>query len=208
MISLGDVVPPDTFNPRDLSTDQWVDAATGFGAKYLVLTLDHFSGFLLWPSKTYNYSVKSTKWRHGKGDIAIEFLESCKKAKVKYGFFYSVNKNWFMDVENYKTKSPKAQEKYNEIVLRQLVELFGKDSKYSNPFYMWFDAATDPKVNPLIGPLIRSLAKDTLCDECNSFAGDQGLRWVGNEKAVAPLPNWYTVPAGECEFFLFLRSCA
>ena len=196
----GDVVPPDTFNPRDLSTDQWVKAASSFGAKYIVLTLDHFSGFLLWPSATYNYSVKSTKWRQGRGDVTSDFIQSCEKQNVEHGFFYSVNKNWFMNVENFKTKSPKKQKEYNEIVLQQLRELFKNGSKYSNPFYIWFDAGTNPVVNPSIGPLIRSLAKDAICDECKSFAGDQGLRWVGNENAVAPLPNWYAVPTGKCEY--------
>ncbi|XP_031569824.1 alpha-L-fucosidase 1-like [Actinia tenebrosa] len=195
----GDVVPPNTFNPRNLSTDQWVKAASSFGAKYIVLTLDHFSGFLLWSSETYNYSVKSTKWREGRGDIASDFIKSCQKMNVEYGFFYSVKKNWFMNVEDFKTKSPKKQKTYNRIVLQQLKELFQNSSKYSDPFYIWFDAGTEPKVNPSIGPLIRSLAKDSICDECKSFAGNQGVRWVGNENALAPLPNWYAVQTGKCD---------
>lgn len=32
----GHVVPVDTFNPEELSTDQWLEAAKSFGAKYIL----------------------------------------------------------------------------------------------------------------------------------------------------------------------------
>jgi len=120
------VVSADTFNPRNLSTDQWTEAAASFGARFVVLTLDHFSGFVLWPSENYNYSLKNTTWRDGKGNIALDFINSCKNKSMDYGYFYSVNKNWNMNVENYSTFNPKDQDKYNDIVLSQLTELLGK----------------------------------------------------------------------------------
>ena len=36
---------PQIFNPTQLDTDQWVAAASSWGAKYFVLVADHFSGF-------------------------------------------------------------------------------------------------------------------------------------------------------------------
>jgi len=37
---------PSLFNPTQLSTDQWVSAAASFGARYVVLVVDHFSGYV------------------------------------------------------------------------------------------------------------------------------------------------------------------
>ena len=198
-VILGRVVPVDTFNPQQLSTDQWVEAAKRFGAKYIIFSIDHFSGFLMWPSDTnYNYSVKYTKWREGKGNVLSDFMMSSKKYGLDYGFFYSVHNNWYMGVDNYTTGNPLTQERYKKVVEEQMRELFNVNSPYKDPFYIWFDAGIVPGVSPNVGPIIRELASNSLCDECPTFAGNQGLRWVGNENAMAPLPHWYAVPKGKC----------
>lgn len=189
----------DTFNPQEISTDQWVEAAKSFGAKYIIFSIDHFSGFLMWPSETnYNYSVKYTKWRDGKGNILSDFMMSSKKYGLDYGFFYSVHNNWYMGVDNYTTGDASTQERYRKVVEEQMRELFNANSPYKDPFYIWFDAGIVPGVSPNVGPIIRELASNSLCDECPTFAGNQGLRWVGNENAMAPLPHWYAVPKGKC----------
>ena len=190
---------PDIFNPEELSTDQWLRAAKSFGARYILLTIDHFSGFLLWPSETnYNYSVKFTKWRNGKGNVVRDLMKSSKKYGLQHGFFYSVHNNWYMGVDNYATGDVVTQRRYNDIVEEQMKELFNPDSPYRDPFYIWFDAGIVPGISPDVGPLIRKLAKNSLCDECPTFAGNQGLHWVGNENAMAPLPLWNSVHKGDC----------
>ncbi|XP_067053101.1 uncharacterized protein [Acropora muricata] len=195
----GHVVSPDTFNPTKLSTDEWLKAASSFGAKYAILTLDHFSGFLLWPTETnYNYSVKNSQWKNKTGDVAWEFMQSCEKYGLKHAFYYSVHENWYMDIGNYRSPTPEAQAIYNKLVEQQMRELFDPKSKYSNPFLIWFDAGIIPGVSPNIGPILRTVGNNTICMQCPSFAGNQGVRWVGDEQAVAPLPLWYSVKAGEC----------
>ena len=89
----------------DLDTDKWMESVTTLGAKYAVLVLDHFSGFNLWPSQVYNYSIAITKWKDGKGDIVADFLRSCKKYNVTPGFFYSVHENWYHGVKNFVAKN-------------------------------------------------------------------------------------------------------
>ena len=198
-IALGKVAPADTFDPEELSTDHWVEAAKSFGAKYIIFTIDHFSGFLMWPSETnYNYSVKYTKWRDGKGNVLLDFMKSNQKYGLEYGFFYSVHNNWYMGVDNYTTGDPLSQRRFQKVVEEQMHELFHANSLYRDPFYIWFDAGIVPDVSPNVGPIIRKLADNSLCDECPTFAGNQGLRWVGNENALAPLPHWYAVPKGKC----------
>jgi len=197
--STGHVASPDAFNPTKLSTDEWLKAASSFGAKHAVLTMDHLSGFLLWPTETnYNYSVKDSKWRNKTGDVAWEFIKSCEKYGIKHAFYYNVNQNWYMDVIKYRAPTPEAQAIYNHIVEQHMRELLDPNSKYSNPFLVWFDGGIDPGVSPNIGPIVRTLGNNSICVQCPTFAGNQGVQWVGNERAVAPLPLWYAVPDGQC----------
>ena len=57
------------FNPTQLDTDQWIQAAKAAGAKFAVLTATHETGFGLWQSDVNPYCLKAVKWRDGKGDI-------------------------------------------------------------------------------------------------------------------------------------------
>ena len=41
------------FNPTELNTDQWLEAASKLGAKYAVLVAKHCSGFSLWPTAAH-----------------------------------------------------------------------------------------------------------------------------------------------------------
>ncbi|KAJ7369614.1 hypothetical protein OS493_037564 [Desmophyllum pertusum] len=169
----------------------------------LYSTLDHFSGFLLWPTATnYNYSVKNSNWRNGTGDVAWEFMQSCAKYGIEHGFYYSVHENWYMDVDNYTTHNPVTQAVYKRLVEEHMRELLSSKSKYKKPFLFWFDAGIVPGISPNVGPILRSLANDTICQQCPTFAGNQGVRWVGDEQAVAPSPLWYSVPAGKCSIKL------
>ena len=157
------------------------------------------SGFLLWPTQTnYNFSVKNSKWMNKTGDVAWEFMQSCAKYNIEHAFYYSVHANWYMDVNNYRAPNATAQAIYNSLVVQQFYELFSPKSKYANPFLFWFDSGILPGVSPNIGPILRTLGNNTICMQCPTFAGNRGTRWVGDEQAVAPLPLWYSVPAGQC----------
>jgi hypothetical protein len=53
-MTTGHVVPASDFAPDNVSiAGEWLDTAAAFGAKYAVLTTDHFSGFNLWPSQAW-----------------------------------------------------------------------------------------------------------------------------------------------------------
>ena len=60
---------PETFDPVDLGSDQWVHAAKAAGAKAVILATKHHSGFCLWPTKYTEFSVKHSPWKGGKGDV-------------------------------------------------------------------------------------------------------------------------------------------
>lgn len=76
----GNCVPASIFNPSNLSTDQWVEAAVAMGAGEICLTAHHEGGFCLWDTKYSNYSVMHSPY--GK-DIVAQFVASCRKYGVK-----------------------------------------------------------------------------------------------------------------------------
>ena len=107
---------PDTFDPSDLDADQWVRTARDLGAKYVVLTAKHHDGFCLWPTATTAYSVASSPWKDGGGDVVAEVVDACRRHGMKLGLYLSP---W--DAE----RPPQYEdpETYDEFYLAQLREL-------------------------------------------------------------------------------------
>jgi alpha-L-fucosidase len=84
------------FNPTELNAEQWVLAAKSMGTKYVVLTARHEQGFCLWPTTTTDYSIKSSPYKDGKGDIVREFVDACRKNGMKPGLYNPpwIDDNW------------------------------------------------------------------------------------------------------------------
>jgi len=180
------------FQPRDLDTDQWIEAARGAGAKYAVLVAKHCSGFSLWPTRAHPYSVAGTRWRQGKGDIVADFVASCRRQGVLPGLYASASCNAYLKVDNpgrVRSGDPEEQARYNAVVVQQLTELW---SDYGELFELWFDGGVLPvaKGGPDLVPLLQKLQPQAVV-----FQGPRGcplLRWVGNERGEAPYPCWST----------------
>lgn len=184
---------PKIFNPKDLDTDQWIQAAKAGGAKYAVLVAKHCTGFSLWPTEAHNYSVKSSPWRNGTGDIVADFIASCEKFGVKPGIYASATANGFFKVDNpglVITGDSLAQLEYNKVVEKQMTELW---SNYGNLFEIWFDGGVLPvaKGGPDLIPILQKFQPNSVI-----FQGPYGtpnlVRWVGNEEGLAAYPSWAT----------------
>lgn len=200
---------PSVFNPTELDTDQWIRTAKAAGANYAVLVAKHCSGFSLWPTEAHGYSVKSTPWRDGRGDIVGDFIQSCRKYGVRPGLYYSVSANAHFGVDNpglVKSGDAEEQRRYNDMVIRQVTELW---SNYGELFEIWFDGGTLPPEQG--GPDVRSVLQ-RLQPQAVCFQGPKEfpslLRWIGNEDGVAPHPCWSTTDivtdhAGHAECPLF-----
>ena len=84
-------LPAISFNPSNPDVDQWIRIASNAGMKYAVLTAKHTGGFCLWDSKVlwkgkeYDYDIASSGY---KKDIVAQFMESCRKYKVKPALYY------------------------------------------------------------------------------------------------------------------------
>lgn len=82
-------LPAESFDPSDLDADEWVEVAGAMGARYLVLTAKHHDGFCLWPTGTTDYSVVSSPWRKGRGDVVGEVARACARAGIGLGLYLS-----------------------------------------------------------------------------------------------------------------------
>ena len=182
---------PSIFNPKELNTDQWVEAAKTAGATYAILVAKHCSGFSLWPTKAHPYSVKNSPWKNGQGDVVKDFIASCKKYGLKSGIYASTTANGYLKVDNpgkVVSGNPQEQKRYNEIVEMQLTELW---SDYGDLFEVWFDGGVLPpeKGGFDVLAMLQKYQNRAIAFQ-GPFGYENNIRWVGNEEGVAPYPCW------------------
>lgn len=193
-------IAPETIHPAKLEPEQWVRSAAELGAKYAVLVTNHCTGFSMWNTKVNDFSIASTDWRGGGGDICREFIEACRKYGLHPGFYYSTGCNGYYNInDNWKWdyKSDYYQE-YVRNVEAQVTELW---TEYGDLFEIWFDGGIIPpeKGGPDLTPLLKKYQPQAIC-----FQGPRdyahNIRWVGNEDGLAPENCWATTNAGEARY--------
>jgi alpha-L-fucosidase len=174
-------LPASSFNPTALDAEQWVQTALDAGAKYVVLTAKHHDGFCLWPTATTGYSVASSPWRDGAGDVVAEVAAACRKLGMKLGLYLSP---WDRNAACYPD-----QEAYDEFYLAQLRELC---TNYGELCELWFDGAGSQGREygwTRIAALIDELQPGAMVFNM----GAPTIRWVGNEDGLAADPVNYVV---------------
>jgi alpha-L-fucosidase len=171
-------------DPSKVDTEQWVEAATAMGARYIVFVARHGDGFCWWPTATTDYSIAHLAWRGGKGDIMRDLSESCRKRGLKLGVYLcpvDQHKVGYVN-EGGRCKSPEEQRAYDKYYRAQLTELLSRYGKISE---VWFDGGLQIEV----GDILRKYARDAMI-----FQGKYAtIRWVGNEDGFAPDPAWNAV---------------
>lgn len=80
------------FNPVDFNADQWIRIAKDAGMKYIVMMAKHHDGFALYDSKVSTYDIIDMT-RFGRDPVA-ELAAACQKAGLKFGVYYSVDRDW------------------------------------------------------------------------------------------------------------------
>ncbi len=190
-------IAPKTIHPTKLDPEQWVRSAAEMGAKYAVLVTNHCTGFSLWNTKVNDFSIASTQWRGGGGDICREFIDACKRYGLRPGFYYSTGCNGYYNInDNWKWDyTSDVYQEYVKNVETQVTELW---TEYGELFEIWFDGGIIPpeKGGPDLTPLLRKYQPQAIC-----FQGPRdyshNIRWVGNEDGLAPENCWATTNAGE-----------
>lgn len=183
------------FNPVQLNTDQWIQAAKAAGAKFAILTATHETGFGLWQSDVNPYCLKAVKWRDGKGDIVRDFVNSCRKYGVQPGIYIGIRWNSIFGIHNFKVQgsgdfATNRQEWYKHFCEKMVTELC---TRYGDLFMIWFDGgADDPaKDGPNVEPIVKKYQPDCLFYH-NVDRAD--LRWSGSESGTVGYPCWSTFP--------------
>ncbi|QDU55599.1 alpha-L-fucosidase [Aeoliella mucimassa] len=204
-VAAGDTAPNNTtrkrfdpalYNPTKLDTDQWIEAAKALGAKYAVFTATHFNGFMQWQSDLYPYGVKQAKWRDGKGDVVADFVESCRKADILPGIYFSTHRNVYWEVWGHyvdwgRGRGTEKQQQFNRVAEKMTEELC---SRYGPLVQIWFDAGvmTPQQGGPDVLPIFEQHQPDSVFYHSGQRSDH---RWIGNEAGHAGSPCWATMPA-------------
>jgi alpha-L-fucosidase len=173
---------PQVFNPTEFDADQWMRAIKASGAKYVVLVAKHHDGFCLWPTAQTDYSVKSSPWRNGTGDVVRAVSDAARKYGLKFGVYLSP---WDRHEPKYKNSLD-----YDNYYSAQLDEL---TTHYGELVEFWLDGAGSAGHTydfPRIIETLRVRQPNTLvfADAALFEYGD--IRWAGNEDGVIPYENW------------------
>ncbi|KAJ9178060.1 hypothetical protein P3X46_009976 [Hevea brasiliensis] len=172
---------PSSFNPTRLNTTQWVQVAKDAGFNRVILTAKHHDGFCLWPSEYTDYSVKSSSWRNGAGDVVKELALSAKEAGLDLGLYLSP---W----DRHEVSYGKTLE-YNEFYMGQMTELL---TRYGEIKEVWLDGAKGEGEKDMEYffdcwfSLIHQLQPGAVIF---SDAGPD-TRWIGDEAGVAGSTCW------------------
>ncbi|MCM3257416.1 alpha-L-fucosidase [Paenibacillus lautus] len=180
---------PSLFNPDRLDAKQWVRSAKEAGFRYFILTAKHHDGFCLWPTATTDYSVASSPWREGRGDVVKECADACREEGIGFGIYVSP---WDRHEPSYADP-----QQYDDFYCRQLEELL---SGYGPLVEIWFDGAGS-EGREYDWPRIMELIKRYQPRAMIFNMGAPTIRWVGNEDGVAPYPCWNTADSSRGSMF-------
>lgn len=173
---------PAGFNPTGLDCRQWVDVVRRSGGSHIVLTAKHHDGFCLWPTATTGYSVASSPWRGGAGDVVRELADACRDAGIGLGIYLSP---W----DRHEASWASDHAAYDRLYQRQLAELLGN---YGELVEVWFDGAGSQE-HPYDWEAIIATVRHHQPDAMIFNMGLPTIRWVGNEDGLAADPCWYSV---------------
>ncbi|MEI7903413.1 MAG: alpha-L-fucosidase [bacterium] len=181
--------PRERINPDRFNAAQIVQAAMSAKAGYIIFVAKHVGGYCAWQTDTTDYSLKTSPWKNGKGDMVAELAKACRDHGLRFGVYLSPRSDIHKVAGGGHAADADKQKDYNEIYRRQLSEIL---TNYGPMFEMWFDGGNIVPVNDLIEKLAPGII---------TFQGRRAnsTRWVSNEHGFAPYPCWNTLDWKEGE---------
>jgi len=175
--------PRDKINPDRFDAHQWVQAVKAANAGYMIFVAKHVGGYCAWQTRTTDYSLKTSPWKQGHGDMLAELARACQAGNVRLGVYLCPRDDTQGAGDGGRASSPEKQAAYNAIYRQQLTEIL---TGYGPMFEMWFDGGNIVPINDLI---------DQFAPGIIAFQGRRagGSRWVGTEHGFAPYPCWNTI---------------
>jgi alpha-L-fucosidase len=176
---------PQVFNPTQFDPEQWMRALQAAGVKYVVFVAKHHDGFCLWPTSQTDYSVKSSPWEGGKGDMVRRVENAARKYGLKFGVYLSP---WDRHEPRYKNS-----EDYDRYYMAELDEL---TQNYGDLEEFWLDGAGSAGHVYNFARYVEELRMSqpntlVFADMALFEYGD--IRWVGNEEGVISYENWNVI---------------
>ena len=189
----------ESINPARLDTDQWLEAARSMGAKWAVFTAQHNSGFCMWPTDAYDYGIRQSPWRQGKGDVVGDFVDSCHKYGLKPGLYCSFQPNYYLGFTSRKwTQDAESYQRFLRTFEKLILELC---TRYGELVEIWFDGGFPTLEGewrwgdgvydggPDIAPILDQHQPNIVVSQ----GPLSGSRWTGNEGGTAMYPCWSTL---------------
>ncbi len=176
---------PKVFNPSQFDPEQWMQALQAAGIKYVVFVAKHHDGFCLWPTAQTDYSVKSSPWENGKGDVVRRVEQAARKYGMKFGVYLSP---WDRHEPRYSNSA--EYDKYYTAELDELAQNYGQLEEF------WLDGAGSGGhvYNfPRVVEELRMLQPNTLVFADTALFEYGDIRWGGNEEGIIPYENWNVI---------------
>lgn len=183
---------PVLFNPTAFDAGKWVDFHKAIGAKMIVFVAQHHDGFALWPTGLNNYSIKSSPWRGGKGDMVREIADACREGGLKLGLYISLwdkhDPRCDHPRKGAEQMTPEQRLTYQTYIEQKLTETL---IPYGEISELWFDGAGTNGAEDWnrIYEIVHHYQPKCLISMCGF-----GIRWCGNESAVGDAVNWNVLP--------------
>lgn len=139
----------DQFNPVKFNPEQWAQAASDGGMKYLVFTTKHHDGFNMWDTKQSDYKITAGPFASNpRADVTKYIFEAFRNKGLWIGAYFSKpdwhsqdfwwdkyatpNRNVNYDIR----KFPERWERYNQFTFNQISELM---HNYGKVDILWLD---------------------------------------------------------------------
>ena len=110
-------ITPDRFDAAKL-----VQAAKSANAGYIIFVAKHVGGYCAWQTDTTDYSLKTSPWENGKGDMVGDLAKACRQQGLRFGVYLSPRSDIHHVGGGGHAANPEKQKEYNEIYRRQLTE--------------------------------------------------------------------------------------
>jgi alpha-L-fucosidase len=176
---------PKVFNPTQFDPEQWMRALQAVGIKYVVFVAKHHDGFCLWPTAQTSYSVKSSPWENGQGNVVKRVEQAARKYGLKFGVYLSP---WDRHEPRYADSA--KYDAYYAAELDELAQNYGELTEF------WLDGAGSAGhvYNfPHIVEELRTYQPNALVFADVGLFDYGDIRWVGNEDGVIPDENWNVI---------------
>ena len=173
------------FNPTQFDPEQWMQALRSAGFKYVIFVAKHHDGFCLWPTAQTDYSVKSSAWENGRGDVVKRVEEAARKYGLRFGVYLSP---WDRHEPRYSNSA-----EYDKYYGEELDEL---SQGYGDLVEFWLDGAGSAGhvYNfPGIVEELRTYQPNTMVFADMALFEYGDIRWVGNENGSIPYENWNVI---------------